>query len=89
MQTPRRHAERGSDLPHADTRDRLTVTIANRLALERRRVPPANEPPASILPRGLFPESVTLGLVVVVTANGPRVEGLDVETAARLLTLLR
>lgn len=34
-------------------------------------------------------ESAGPGLVVVVTANGPRVEGLDVETAARLLTLLR
>ena len=34
-------------------------------------------------------ESAAPGLVVVVTANGPRVEGLDVETAARLLTLLR
>ena len=36
-----------------------------------------------------IPGSVTPGLVVVVTANGPRVEGLDVESAARLLTLLR
>ena len=34
-------------------------------------------------------ESAAPGLVVVVTANGPRVEGLDVETAARLLALLR
>jgi len=36
-----------------------------------------------------IPTSAAPGLVVVVTANGPRVEGLDVEAAARLLTLLR
>ena len=29
------------------------------------------------------------GLVVVMTAHGPRIEGLDVEATARLLTLLR
>ena len=31
----------------------------------------------------------TVPIVITVTADGPRVEGLTVETAARLLTLLR
>ena len=35
------------------------------------------------------PSAVTPVLVVTVTTDGPRVEGLTVETAARLLTLLR
>ena len=35
------------------------------------------------------PSAVAHGLVVVMRADGPRVEGLDVEAAARLLALLR
>jgi len=35
------------------------------------------------------PAVIVAGLSVVITAQGPRVEGLDVEGAARLLTLLR
>ena len=35
------------------------------------------------------PRAVTPGLVVVMSPNGARVEGLDLETAARLLALLR
>jgi hypothetical protein len=34
-------------------------------------------------------QAVAHGLVVVMCADGPRVEGLDVEAAARLLALLR
>ena len=35
------------------------------------------------------PAVIVPGLSVVITAQGPRVEGLDVEGVARLLTLLR
>jgi transposase-like protein len=35
------------------------------------------------------PAPTAPGLAVVITAQGPRVEGLDVEGVARLLTLLR
>lgn len=35
------------------------------------------------------PAPTALGLAVVITAQGPRVEGLDVEGVVRLLTLLR
>jgi len=35
------------------------------------------------------PPAVASSLVVVMGATGPRVEGLDVESAARLLALLR
>jgi hypothetical protein len=35
------------------------------------------------------PALVASGVVILLTPDGPRVEGLDVETAARLLALLR
>jgi len=38
---------------------------------------------------GAEPAPTAPGLAVVITAQGPRVEGLDVEGIARLLTLLR
>jgi len=38
---------------------------------------------------GAEPAPTAPGLAVVITAQGPRVEGLDVEGVARLLTLLR